>query len=140
MDELTAIIIDDEAQNLKLMNILISQFCRDVKILSEGTSVQEAVALVQRLQPDIVFLDIDMPGESGFELFNYIKDPLFAVIFTTAHTTEALKNIKQAKFNFLLKPIDFRKLKEVIAEIHSVGLSKSYPTKKQLKILENAYN
>lgn len=117
MHEVTCIIVDDEIQNQEVLSKMIDQFCPSVKLLGTAESVENAVKLIKDVNPDVVFLDIEMPGGNGFTLFDQIKNPSFITIFTTAHAEYAIKAIKFAAFDYLLKPINLLELKTAIEKV-----------------------
>jgi two-component system LytT family response regulator len=114
MNQLTCIIVDDEPQNQRVLEIMIDQFCPDVRVLAKASSVSEAVELISKHSPNIVFLDVEMPNGNGFTLFEKIPNPNFFVVFTTAHADYAIKAIKFAALDYLLKPISLGELKVAI--------------------------
>jgi len=104
---ITAIIIDDEHHAREFLHkITLRYFDKELVVLEKCDSVKNGVIAINNHKPDIVFLDIQMPNESGFELFNQIKDISFEVVFTTAHKNYAINAIKHAAFDYLLKPIN----------------------------------
>jgi two-component system, LytTR family, response regulator len=112
--EITCIIVDDELENQTILARMIDQFCPTVKVLGKAENVDQAVALIRAHQPDVVFLDIEMPGGNGFTLFDKIENPAFCTIFTTAHAEYAIKAIKFAAFDYLLKPVNLAELKNAV--------------------------
>lgn len=117
MNEVTCIIVDDEEQNQHVLAKMIDQFCPTVSVLGMAVSVAEAVKLIDEKKPDIVFLDVEMPEGNGFTLFDKIQSPNFEVIFTTAHADYAIKAIKFAALDYLLKPINLTELKTAIEKV-----------------------
>lgn len=111
---LTAIIVDDEVQSRETLERMLINFCSEVQILGKATSVAEAVTLIDSQQPDVVFLDIEMPGGNGFTLLEHYEEFTFEVIFTTAHDLYAINAIKFAALDYLLKPINIRELQEAV--------------------------
>ena len=105
-----AILIDDETGNLELMKGLLQTYCTQVTVMAQATTINTAAALIEQHQPDLVFLDVEMNNESGFDLFKHFPKPNFQVIFATAHEKYALQAIKSSCLEFLLKPIDHREL------------------------------
>lgn len=105
---LTAIIIDDEHNSLEyLSNLIARYFSSQIHLFGSATSLTEGVALIRQFNPDVVFLDVEMPHENGFMLFDYFKEKVsFEVVFTTAHEEYAIKAIKNNAFDYLLKPVD----------------------------------
>lgn len=109
-----AIIIDDEIFARESLVKVINQYCPEVSILGIGENVAEAIELIYRYSPDIVFLDIEMPNGNGFTLFDKIKNPHFETIFTTAYEEFAIKAFRVSALDYLTKPIDFRQLQDSI--------------------------
>ena len=109
-----AIIIDDEIFARESLVKVINQYCPEVSILGIGENVAEAIELIYRYSPDIVFLDIEMPNGNGFTLFDKIKNPHFDTIFTTAYEEFAIKAFRVSALDYLTKPIDFRQLQDSI--------------------------
>lgn len=100
-----AIIVDDEKSAIAALKTLISQFISDVEIVAEAGDVSEAVSKIKENQPDLVFLDIQMPGGSGFKVLEQLTPIGFNVIFTTAFDQYAIQAIKYSALDYLLKPI-----------------------------------
>jgi two-component system LytT family response regulator len=112
-----AILIEDELRSLKLLGNLIVEYCPQVKITGTATSVDEAFQLVQKNEPDVIFLDIEMQRETGFDLLRKFSEIPFEIIFTTAFEHYALKAIKFSALDYLLKPIDIEELKQAVAKV-----------------------
>lgn len=109
-----AIIIDDEAHARESLTNVIHQYCQEITVIGSGENVADAIALINRFSPDIVFLDIDLPNGNGFTLFEHITSPNFETIFTTAYEEYAIKAFRVAALDYLTKPIDFRQLIEAV--------------------------
>jgi len=105
-----AIIVDDEFNCRNNLEILINDFCYDLTVIGQADSALEARNLIETLKPDIVFLDIAMPGEDGFSLLRSIPHRDFVVIFTTAYNEYALKAFKENAVDYLEKPINIDEL------------------------------
>ena len=105
---LTAIIIDDEKNSSEYLNNLLTRyFVSQIHVCDTASNIQDGVELIRLNNPDIVFLDIEMPNENGFKLFDYFNgNANFEVVFTTAHEEYAIKAIKNNAFDYLLKPVD----------------------------------
>ena len=110
-----AIIIDDEinAQSL-LEKTLDRYFPNKFNIVEKCISVDEGVQAIKKYEPDLVFLDIQMPEKNGFELFKHFEVINFEVIFTTAHDKFGIKAIKRSALDYLLKPINHLELAEAV--------------------------
>ena len=111
-----AIIVDDEKGGREILSKLLGDHCPDVEVIGQAASVELARGLIQQAQPDLVFLDIEMPKEGGFALLEWAaENPVsFRVVFTTAHDRYAAKAFRYAVVDYLLKPIDVAELKEAV--------------------------
>lgn len=109
-----ALIVDDEQASLDLLEWLIRQYCPDISGIAQARSVQEALPLIASFQPDIVFLDIQMPHRSGFDLLTSVENWNFEVIFTTAYNEYAIQAIRFSALDYLLKPVDEAELKKAV--------------------------
>lgn len=105
-----AIIVDDEQKGREILQKLIKDYCKDIDIVAEACDINEGYNLIQSHKPDVVFLDIEMPGGNGFSLLDKFSTVNFKVIITTAFDEYALKAIKHHAFDYLLKPIDIDEL------------------------------
>jgi two-component system, LytTR family, response regulator len=109
-----ALIVDDEQASIDLLKWLVGEYCPDITSMQSARSVQDAMPLIKSFQPDIVFLDIQMPHQSGFDLLTNIDNWNFEVIFTTAYNEFAIQAIRFSALDYLLKPIDETELKKAI--------------------------
>lgn len=125
MNTANCIIIDDEINARQALEGLIKRYFSDkINVLELCKSVQEGVKAINKHQPDIVFLDIEMPHDNGFELFKYFKSISFEVVFTTAHRKYAIDAIKHAAFDYLLKPVNIIELGDVLNRFQLNNLKK----------------
>jgi len=115
----TAIIIDDEQNARKfLFNLIQQNFSNQIHVIDMAATVSEAVQKIQTFHPDLIFLDIEMSNESGFDVYNYFGDDLkFDVIITTAFKEYAIAALKKGAFDYLLKPIDHLDLMSLIKKL-----------------------
>ncbi|MBU8892421.1 MAG: LytTR family DNA-binding domain-containing protein [Bacteroidales bacterium] len=114
----SCIIIDDEKNAREALSKIIERYFNNkIKILQLADSVKEGVFAINKYRPDIVFLDIEMPEENGFKLFDYFDIYDFEVIFTTAYKQYAIDAIKFAALDYLLKPINYIDLRDVLVRI-----------------------
>jgi len=116
MMKIRAIIVEDELAAKSMLSILIERYCPEVQIVGDASTVKEGVELIEQLLPDLVFLDIEMPGEKGLFLFKYFDKIDFEVIFTTAYNEYAINAIRLSALDYLLKPISLEELKISIQE------------------------
>ncbi|MCY1509674.1 Transcriptional regulatory protein BtsR [compost metagenome] len=111
---INAIIVDDEEFARSSLYFLLQENCENVQVTGIAKSVNEARNLLSQHPVDLIFLDIAMPGESGFELIPQARQANATLIFTTAYDQYALKAIKANAVDYLLKPIDIDELKEAV--------------------------
>ncbi|MGB1508340.1 MAG: LytR/AlgR family response regulator transcription factor [Crocinitomicaceae bacterium] len=108
------LIIDDENRTRQLIANMIDSFDFDLQTIPDGENVESGIKAIKEHNPDIVFLDIQMPDGTGFDVLRSIKDKNFAVIFITAHEEFAIKAIKFSALDYLLKPVDPTELKDAL--------------------------
>ncbi|CAM4348155.1 LytR/AlgR family response regulator transcription factor [Gillisia hiemivivida] len=132
-----AVIIDDEinAQSL-LEKTLDRYFPNKFNIVAKCNSVDSGALAIKKHEPDLVFLDIQMPEKNGFELFKYFEVIKFEVIFTTAYNQFAIKAIKRSALDYLLKPINHLDLSDAIKRFET-RIDGSFAQKKLSLLLEN---
>lgn len=118
-----ALIVDDEENSRLTLSKMLSDFCKNVKVVSLAASVQMAYQQAKAHTPDVVFLDIEMPIENGFKLLEYYETVPFKIIFTTAYDQYAVKAFRFSAVDYLLKPIDLEELRNAVDKL-SVQLSK----------------
>jgi two-component system LytT family response regulator len=116
---LNVVIIDDEPDAVSALSALIEQFIEGVKIAGTAHNVLEGIKTINRTKPDVVLLDVDMPGGSGFDLLEAFPERSFKVIFTTASSGFALKALKAKAQDYLLKPVDLDELEHALAMVYS---------------------
>lgn len=114
---LKAIIVDDESKSRESLQILLHDFVEGVVVKSLCQDISEAVQAIERDKPDIVFLDIQLQRETGFDLLTKVKDINFEVIFTTAYSEYAIKAFRFSAIDYLLKPIDIEELKKAVSKV-----------------------
>ncbi|MDP4261869.1 MAG: LytTR family DNA-binding domain-containing protein [Bacteroidota bacterium] len=129
---ITAIIIDDETKGRLALREKLLGYCPQIKVLAEAASGEEAITLIQHHQPQLIFLDIEMPRMNGFEMLNDLPEKNFHIIFTTAYDQYAIKAIKYAAFDYLLKPVD---IEELITAISKIDATEINQTNKQVELL-----
>jgi len=132
------LIIDDENRTRELIAKMIDSFGLDVQAIPEGENVQSGIAAIKKHQPDIVFLDIQMPDGTGFDVLASIPEKTFEVIFITAHEEFAIKAIKFSALDYLLKPVDLSELKSSLEKaINTVDDKNEH---EQFDVLQNNMN
>lgn len=106
-----AIIIDDEQNNVDNLNILLQQHCPQIFVVATALNAYDGEKIILQHNPQLVFLDIQMPGKSGFELLKSLNNYSFEIIFVTAYDQYGIQAIKFAAIDYLLKPINIEELK-----------------------------
>ena len=113
---MTAILIDDELPALSVLQNHLHTYCPQIQIAGTGSSAEEAIKLIQTHRPDIVFLDIEMPHASGFDLLKKLPVLDFEIIFVTGYDSYALQAIKFCAIGYILKPV---RAEELIAAVNA---------------------
>jgi two-component system, LytTR family, response regulator len=117
---LKAVIIDDEAKARRILASFIEEYCPQLTLAGAAEDVVQGVKLIQRSQPDIVFLDIEMPGYNGFQLLEFFDDIDFEVIFVTANNEFALKAFQVSAVDYLLKPLQINQLVRAVEKAEKI--------------------
>jgi len=130
---ISAVIIDDEPKNVRVLKNMISEFCPEVSLLGEANDSNEGKQLIQQKKPELVFLDIEMPYGNGFDLLNALMPIDFEVIFVTAFDKYMLQALKYSALDYLLKPVSIEDLK--VAVQHAEVRVKKNSINQQLTVL-----
>lgn len=112
---INAIIIDDESGAIDMLEWLLTTYCPEVNILAKCIGAEQGIASIRALHPQLVFLDIEMPGMNGFDLLEKLAPVNFEVIFTTAYDQFAVRAFRFAALDYLLKPIDPEDLQNALS-------------------------
>jgi len=112
-----ALIIDDEKSSRDTLRGFVENYCEEIEIVDESESAEQGIEQIKKIQPQLIFLDIELPLGSGFDLLEACKHSNFDVIFTTAHDQYALQAIKVCALDYLLKPISATDLIAAVAKI-----------------------
>jgi two-component system, LytTR family, response regulator len=115
MNTFKALIIDDEVSAVKTLSLMIQHYIPAITMLKTTTDPYEGLFLLNDYQPQLLFLDIQMPLMSGFELLKQVAKADFSIIFTTAHDEYAIDAIRFSALDYLLKPIDTDELQNAFA-------------------------
>src|ERR1700689_4672200 len=99
-----SIIIDDEPNNIENLQILLNQYCPEISIAATAINADSGMEAINAFRPDLVFLDIQMPGKSGFDLLKAFTSINFEIIFITAYDQYGIQAIKFSALDYLLKP------------------------------------
>lgn len=130
------VLIDDEEDGIIVLNQFLKNFTSfNINICGTADNLQDGVKLIKKEEPEIVFLDIDMPNENGLAIFNYFDSPQFKIIFVTAHKQYAIDALNNAATGYLLKPVNFIDLKDILQK--SI---KKIEAEQQVRELEDKLN
>lgn len=136
MKKITTILVDDEANNLLFLQALINDYAPHLEIIATTELAAEGLQLISELKPQLVFMDIDMPGMTGFELLKKLEPLSFEVIFVTAYNQYAMEAFDYNAVAYITKPIVTQKLTAAIEKaINKIG-EKKY-TENIFSLLEN---
>ena len=119
LKKIKAVLVDDSEQARKLLRLMLKELAPDILVAGEAADVSSAVDLIRKLKPDVVFLDIEMPGKSGLQLLDELpRDEVhYEIIFTTAFNDYALKAFRLSAIDYLLKPIPEKDLVEALERL-----------------------
>lgn len=127
-----ALLIDDEQANLDNLRVLLGTYCPQVTICGAALDTEAASGLLYSQQPDLVFLDIQMPGENGFDWLRSLPTYRFEVIFVTAYDQYAIQALRFAAVDYLLKPVNIDELQAAVDRAH-----RQHILKEQNQLLHN---
>lgn len=134
IQEITAIIVDDEESARDVLENLLLRFCPEVKLLGKCTNVSSAVSLIKDVKPQLVFLDIEMPNYAGYEIVNFFQEIDFKIIFVTAYDNYAIRAFEIAAVDYLLKPVGIDRLKDAVNRVKEMVGKEQYNN--QMNVLE----
>ena len=132
MNKLRTVLIDDEKNNLDNLEHLLRNYCPSVEVATKALDAEEGKAAIMEHRPDLLFLDIQMPGKSGFDLLRELNVFDFELIFVTAYDQYAIQAIKFAAVDYLMKPISPPELQQAVERA-----AQNSSLKKQNRQLEN---
>jgi two-component system LytT family response regulator len=129
---LNAIIVDDEPNNLDSITLLLEKNCPNVHVAGVALNAESARKLITKVNPSLVFLDIQMPNENGFQLLQSLPAISFEVIFVTAYDQYGIQAIKLSALDYLLKPVNIDDLKQAVSKAEQ-----RQHTRQQQMLLQN---
>jgi two-component system, LytTR family, response regulator len=115
MPSINCIILDDEARNLQLLSKMLQQYCPQVNVLATETNAKKGISLIGELQPQLLFLDIEMPHMNGFETLKQLEPVNFEVIFVTAYGKYAVEAFEHHAAGYVTKPVNGEKLMAAVS-------------------------
>jgi len=136
-NKITAIIVDDEKNGREVLSTLLKNFFPEVELLGEAEEVESAYKLINAKHPQLVFLDIQMPRQSGFSLLKKYEEIPFAVVFVTGFDQYAINAIKFSALDYLLKPVEVNDLREAITKARKSILHKTNSNVQFINLLKS---
>jgi two-component system LytT family response regulator len=124
MNTINCILVDDEPLNLDGLEKMINRYCPELTVAGKAGNVEEAMELIRTASPQIVFLDIQMPGENAFDLLDKMMPVNFEIIFVTAFDNHALRAFRYSALDYLLKPVDMDELRTAVQKARTKLLEK----------------
>lgn len=122
--DIKAVIIDDEFPNVENLQNMLEKWCSGIRVMGTATGAAEGIEVIRRVKPDLLFLDIQMPDGSGFDVLRAFSGIDFEVIFVTAYDQYGIQAIKFSALDYLLKPIDVFQLQEATAKAREKLMAK----------------
>lgn len=120
--QLVTVVIDDEPDAVDFITSIAAEYCPDLNVCGKAHNVRDGITLINEIKPDLVFLDVEMPNGSGFELLKHFKEKTFDIVFVTAFNHYAIQAIKFSAVDYILKPIN---INEFIEAVHRVVSKRS---------------
>ncbi|MCK6639476.1 MAG: LytTR family DNA-binding domain-containing protein [Bacteroidia bacterium] len=133
-----AVIVDDEERARNTLKALITEFCPELTVAGEASNVPDAVLQINKLKPDVVFLDIEMPEYNGFELLQFFREIDFQIVFVTAYSEYAVRAFEVSAADYLLKPVDVDSLVGAVEKVRK--FREHAAIQQRLDLLKDALN
>ena len=124
MENINCIIIDDEVNNVEILSSLLMKHCKGISIVATALNATEGIKLIENHEPDLVFLDIQMPEKSGLDLLKSLSQINFEIIFITAYDQYGIQAIKFSALDYLLKPVNIDELKLAVQKAREKIIAK----------------
>jgi two-component system LytT family response regulator len=133
--KLKTIIVDDERDAVEFISSIIGEYCPSLEVVGKAHNVIEGVPLIKEKKPDLVFLDVEMPNGTGFDLLTHFPEKDFDVVFITAFDHYAIKAIKFSAVDYILKPINISEFIEAVNRVIQKRSEKPSQSNENFKIL-----
>ena len=117
---LNALIVEDEANSRDILRNYLSKYCENVTVVGEAASIQEALQLIHGNEPDLVFLDVEMPYGNAFDLLDQLPDRSFETVFVTAYNQYAMDALNNHAAYYLMKPINIDELIKAVEYVSEI--------------------
>jgi two-component system LytT family response regulator len=136
MDKIRAILVEDEEASRTTLRNYLSKYCEDVELLGEAANIVEGAKLIKQHDPQLVFLDVEMPFGNAFDLLEQYDKPSFETIFVTAFSQYALQALNLSASHYLMKPVNIEELVEAVGKVKA-SLNDQNQIKTSNILLEN---
>lgn len=133
MNTLKALLVDDEAHGTETLMRMLTAHCPNIKVVAVADSVKTAIEYITLHNPDVVFLDIEMPPGNGFDVLEAFPNPAFETIFVTAYHEYAIRALRQSAVDYLLKPVNLSELREAVDRLFQRKSNSNDPRYEALK-------
>ncbi|WP_396188709.1 LytR/AlgR family response regulator transcription factor [Flavobacterium sp.] len=114
---MNVLIVDDEQDARDYLTNILKNYCDDIQTIYNASDISSAVKIINNNLINVVFLDIEMPFENGFKLFEYFENPKFETIFCTAYSNYAIDAFKVSALDYILKPASIQDIKQVLDRV-----------------------
>jgi two-component system LytT family response regulator len=137
-NKLITVVIDDEPDAVNFISTIIKEYCPGLEVVGKANSVKEGIILINDVKPDLVFLDVEMPNGTGFDLLANFPEKNFDVVFITAFNHYAIRAIKFSAVDYILKPVNISEFIESVNKIiHRRKTKQSFGNENFEALLEN---
>lgn len=136
MQKIRTVIVEDESAAREVLKTYLGKYCPQVEVIGEATDSREAIPLLHELEPQLVFLDVEMPFGNAFDVLEGCKDLSFETIFATAFSEYSLRALNQSAAYYLLKPISIEELIVAVNKVHEQIINKTTFNRNKI-IVEN---
>jgi len=133
--KLKTVIVDDEQDAVEFINSIIGEYCTSLEVVAKANNVIQGVSAINDYKPDLVFLDVEMPNGTGFDLLAQFPEKNFDVVFITAFNHYAIKAIKFSAVDYILKPININEFIEAVNRVVKKRSERNTHGNENLKIL-----
>lgn len=138
LDKISALVVDDETSARQSLLAFLTKYCSDVYVVGEASTIEAAAEAIHFHKPQLIFLDIEMPGGNAFDLLEKFPNPEFHVIFVTAYSHHAVRAFELSAADYLLKPVSIDNLIQAVEKV--VERIRSSAESMQHRILLNNIN
>ncbi len=131
--KLKAVLVEDEAQSREILRNYLGKYCPEVEIAGEAATVSEGIDIIGKTQPDLLFLDVEMPFGNAFDLIDQMPERDFEIVFVTAYNQYALEALNNHAAYYLMKPIDIDELQKAVNHVKEIKIKEKQLGEQLLK-------